>query len=103
MRMDAVTVTTNDGQDIERMFDCSPLVQSFDRIVVVDNVCDDGSPEQAEERGATVVHRTERGGDGARLNQGARGTRGPVFCPLPPRTPSSAGSAIRRRPAPNAS
>ncbi len=79
--MDAVTVTTNDRADLERFLSDGLLMSSFDRIIVVDNSSDDGSPEVARDAGCVVVTK-ERGGYGAAINAGARHARGEFFAVL---------------------
>ncbi len=69
--LEGVTVTTNDRHHLEGLFANEPLVKSLGRIVVVDNECDDGSGELAEQAGATVVRRP-RAGYGEAINTGAR-------------------------------
>ncbi|MBA2504449.1 MAG: glycosyltransferase family 2 protein [Thermoleophilaceae bacterium] len=83
--MDAVTVTANDGEHIRRMFENRMLVDSFDRVIVVDNACDDDSAEIARAGGGTVVRREERGGYGQCINTGYRAVGGgEFFCVLNP-------------------
>jgi N-acetylglucosaminyl-diphospho-decaprenol L-rhamnosyltransferase len=82
--VDAVTVTANSGAHLEALVACDALMGAFDRLIVVDNVSDDGSPEMAREAGAVVLPRSERGGYGACVNMGARATSGPLFAVLNP-------------------
>jgi N-acetylglucosaminyl-diphospho-decaprenol L-rhamnosyltransferase len=82
--MNAVTVTTNDLEHIEALVANRALLDSFDRIVVVDNACTDGSPDVAREAGLHVVRRQERGGYGAAVNTGARHAAGDFFTVLNP-------------------
>jgi N-acetylglucosaminyl-diphospho-decaprenol L-rhamnosyltransferase len=79
--MDAVTVTTNDREDLERFLSDEFVMSSFDRIIVVDNSSDDGSPELARDAGCVVVTK-ERGGYGEAINAGARHARGEFFAVL---------------------
>ena len=55
--MDAVTVTTNDREHLERFLADELLMGSFDRVIVVDNASDDGSPDLARDAGCVVVSR----------------------------------------------
>jgi GT2 family glycosyltransferase len=82
--MDAVTVTTTDAADIERLLACRPLREDFDRVIVVDNASEDGSREIAERGGAAVVRRQQRGGYGACINAGAREARGEFLAVVNP-------------------
>lgn len=81
--MDAVTVTTNDRAHLEGLLGDALLMNSFDRLIVVDNACDDGSGELARDAGCRVV-RTPRSGYGAAINAGARHARGEFFAVLNP-------------------
>ena len=82
--MDAVTVTANSGVDLEKLIACEPLMGSFDSLIVVDNLSDDGSGEMAREAGAVVLRRSRPGGYGECVNQGAAETTGPAFAVLNP-------------------
>jgi N-acetylglucosaminyl-diphospho-decaprenol L-rhamnosyltransferase len=82
--LDAVTVTSNNGAQLQKLIACKPLMSAFDRVLVVDNVSSDGSPEIAARGGAMVITRTEPGGYGSCVNMGARETAGPVFAVLNP-------------------
>jgi GT2 family glycosyltransferase len=82
--LDAVTVTTNDAEHLERLLACRPLVSSFDRLIVVDNASTDGSAELASRAGAVVVPRHQRGGYGPCVNQGARQAAGAALAVLNP-------------------
>ena len=53
--MDAVTVTTNDRAHLGGLLGDALLMNSFDRVVVVDNASDDGSGELARDAGCHVV------------------------------------------------
>jgi N-acetylglucosaminyl-diphospho-decaprenol L-rhamnosyltransferase len=79
--MDAVTVTTNDREDLERFLADELLMGSFDRVIVVDNASDDGSPELARDAGCVVVTKP-RGGYGEAINAGSRHVRGDFFAVL---------------------
>jgi N-acetylglucosaminyl-diphospho-decaprenol L-rhamnosyltransferase len=79
--MDAVTVTTNDRDDLERFLADELVMGSFDRIIVVDNDSSDGSPDLARDAGCVVVHK-RRGGYGEAINAGARQARGEFFAVL---------------------
>jgi N-acetylglucosaminyl-diphospho-decaprenol L-rhamnosyltransferase len=81
--MDAVTVTTNDREHLERFLGDAQLMGSFDRVIVVDNASDDGSGELARDAGCVVV-RKQRGGYGEAVNAGARHARGDFFAVLNP-------------------
>ena len=82
--MDAVTVSTHDRADLEQLVSCQPLRESFDRIIVVDNVSSDGSAELARDAGAEVISLKHRRGYGGCVNAGAALTRGPSFAVLNP-------------------
>ena len=56
-------------------------MSSFERIIVVDNSSDDGSPELARDAGCIVVTK-ERGGYGEAINAGARHVQGEFFAVL---------------------
>jgi N-acetylglucosaminyl-diphospho-decaprenol L-rhamnosyltransferase len=81
--MDAVTVTTNDRAHLEGFLGDALLMDSFDRVIVVDNASDDGSGELARDAGCHVV-RTPRSGYGGAINAGARHVRGEFFAVLNP-------------------
>src|SRR6188472_4051821 len=81
--MDAVTVTTNDRAHLEGFLGDALLMDSFDRVIVVDNASEDGSGELARDAGCHVV-RTPRSGYGAAINAGARRARGDFFAVLNP-------------------
>src|SRR4029078_1196770 len=81
--MEAVTVTTNDRAHLEGFLRDALLMDSFDRVIVVDNASDDGSGELARDAGCHVV-RTPRSGYGAAINVGARHARGEFFAVLNP-------------------
>ena len=81
--MDAVTVTTNDREHLEGFLGDAQLMDSFDRVIVVDNASDDGSGELARDAGCVVV-RKQRGGYGEAVNAGARHARGDFFAVLNP-------------------
>lgn len=82
--MDAITVTTSDRAELERLLSCRPLREAFDRLIVVDNVSADGSPEIARRAGAEVISLTRRSGYGGCVNLGAQHTYGPLFAVLNP-------------------
>src|SRR6202035_914154 len=96
VHMDAVTVTNNDGQDLERLLRCRPLREAFDRLIVVDNVSTDGSAELAREAGAVLVSRRERGGYGSCVNLGAHEVRGEAFAVLNPDITFSSSDVVAR-------
>ena len=81
--MDAVTVTTNDCAHLEGMLGDALLMDSFDRVIVVDNASDDGSGDLAGDAGCVVV-RKPRGGYGEAVNFGARHARGSFLAILNP-------------------
>jgi N-acetylglucosaminyl-diphospho-decaprenol L-rhamnosyltransferase len=82
--MDAVTVTADSGADLKQMLACEPLLRSFDRLIVVDNMSGDGSPEMARRVGAIVISRDRREGYGSCVNIGARHATGSSFAVLNP-------------------
>ena len=94
--MDAITVTTNDGPDLERLLHCRPLREAFDRLIVVDNVSYDGSGELARNAGAVVLRRERRGGYGSCINQGVREAHGEVFAVLNPDIEFSSSDVVGR-------
>lgn len=79
--MDAVTVTTNDRAHLERFLADELLMGSFDRVIVVDNASDDGSPDLARDAGCVVVSK-RRGGYGEAINAGSRHVHGDFFAVL---------------------
>jgi GT2 family glycosyltransferase len=81
--VDAVTVSTNDADQLEGFFSCEPLMRSFRRIIVVDNESTDGTAQLAHSAGATVV-RCVRGGYGAAINTGAKLAEGTHLAVLNP-------------------
>jgi N-acetylglucosaminyl-diphospho-decaprenol L-rhamnosyltransferase len=81
--IDAVTVSTNDVDQLEGFFSCEALGRSFRRIIVVDNDSTDGTAELARSAGATVVRR-KRGGYGAAINTGAQLASGTHLAVLNP-------------------
>jgi N-acetylglucosaminyl-diphospho-decaprenol L-rhamnosyltransferase len=82
--VDAVTVTTNDGADLDRLLSCPELRNAFDRLIVVDNQSTDGSADMARHAGAEVISLSHRRGYGGCVNAGARRTTGPLFAVLNP-------------------
>src|SRR4051812_13856591 len=70
--MQAVTVSVNSERDLEGLVANRPLLDSFERIVVVDNAGTDRSADIAREAGMEVVRSDERLGYGAALNLGGR-------------------------------
>jgi N-acetylglucosaminyl-diphospho-decaprenol L-rhamnosyltransferase len=94
--LDAVTVTANSGAELEQLIACEPLMRSFDRVIVVDNLSDDGSPEMARRAGAVVISRSDPAGYGTCVNMGAREARGPFFCVLNPDITWDAPDVVER-------
>jgi GT2 family glycosyltransferase len=82
--MDAITTSTNNGAELERLLTCEPLRAAFDRIIVVDNQSTDASEDVAREHGAVVVTTRKRLGYGACINLGALRARGHMFAVLNP-------------------
>jgi N-acetylglucosaminyl-diphospho-decaprenol L-rhamnosyltransferase len=82
--MDAVTVTANSGSDLRKLLACEPLMKSFDRLIVVDNLSTDGSAEMAREEGADVISVSHPSGYGECANLGAAETTGELFAVLNP-------------------
>ena len=77
-------MTHESGTELEKLLSCPPLRDAFDRMIVVDNLSTDGSPDMAARGGAVVISREVRGGYGSCINLGARETRGPAFAVLNP-------------------
>ena len=82
--MDAVVVSFNSEDDLSGLFGCGPLVDAFDRIIVVDNASGDRSRDVAHRAGADVVAGATNEGFGAAANAGAARTSGPAFFLLNP-------------------
>ena len=82
--MQAVTVTADSERDLEGLVSNRPLLDSFDRIVVVDNASTDRSAEIARGAGLDVVRLDQRVGYGAALNAGVRGVEGEFFVVMNP-------------------
>jgi N-acetylglucosaminyl-diphospho-decaprenol L-rhamnosyltransferase len=82
--MDAVTVTANSGRDLEKLLACEPLMKSFDRLIVVDNLSTDGSAGMASAGGAEVISVSRPSGYGECVNLGAAAVTGAVFAVLNP-------------------
>src|SRR3954447_2573545 len=82
--MHAVTVSVNSERDIAGLVANQPLLDSFERVVVVDNASTDRSAEIAREGGLEVVRSDERLGYGAALNMGARHVEGDFFVVMNP-------------------
>jgi len=83
-RMDAVTVTSDNGPDLRNLLACEPLREALGRIVVVNNLSSDGSAAIAREGGAVLVERESRGGYGACVNTGVPHTGGEAFVVMNP-------------------
>lgn len=81
--MDAVVVTYNSADELGGLL-TRPLLQAFDRVIVVDNGSRDGSQAIARSNGAVLVETEANRGFGAAANIGARLTRGPSFGLLNP-------------------
>lgn len=77
-------MTTNDRADLERLLSCGPLRAAFERLIVIDNVSTDGSPELARQAGAEVISLHRRCGYGSCVNAGAREATGSRFAVLNP-------------------
>src|SRR3954467_2884702 len=82
--MQGVTVSVNSGRDIAGLVANQPLLDSFERIVVVDNASTDRSAQIARDGGLEVVRSAGRLGYGAALNMGARYVEGDFFAVMNP-------------------
>jgi N-acetylglucosaminyl-diphospho-decaprenol L-rhamnosyltransferase len=82
--LDAVTVTANSGADLEKLLACGQLMDSFERLIVIDNQSTDGSPQLARQAGAEVIPVSRPSGYGECVNLGAASTNGPCFAVLNP-------------------
>jgi len=82
--VDAITVTANNGADLQRLLTCERVRESFDRLIVVDNHSSDGSPEMARDAGATVISLQRREGYGHCVNVGVELSTGSRFAVLNP-------------------
>lgn len=82
--MDAVTVSANNGRQLEQLLACEPLMSAFDRVVVVDAASTDGSSEIATRAGSPLISCSEPSGYGTCVNRGASETTGDAFAVLNP-------------------
>jgi N-acetylglucosaminyl-diphospho-decaprenol L-rhamnosyltransferase len=82
--MEAVIVTHDSAGDLRALVDSQVTLDSFDRIVVVDNASSDESAQVASEAGFEVVSLPINRGLAFAVNLGASRTRGPSFVLLNP-------------------
>ena len=82
--MDGVIVTADSADVLEGLFACRPLVEAFERLIVVDNASTDRSARITEKAGAVLVSFTNRVGYGSAVNAGAQATSGACFGVLNP-------------------
>jgi N-acetylglucosaminyl-diphospho-decaprenol L-rhamnosyltransferase len=94
--LDAVTVTANSGTDLEELLACEPLMNSFEQLIVIDNLSTDGSAEMAREAGAKVIAVARRSGYGECVNVGVTATEGDHFAVLNPDITWSEPDVIER-------
>lgn len=80
--MDCVVVTYNSARDLEGFVDCESILDSFDRIVVVDNASTDNSVAIARAAGFEVIERSSNDGYAAAANAGIRASEGEIVALL---------------------
>ena len=76
--MNLITVSTNDEPILRGLLSNRPTTDAFERLIVIDNGCTDGSAAAAAEAGALVVPK-QRGGYGSAINLGVTHSEGEFF------------------------
>jgi N-acetylglucosaminyl-diphospho-decaprenol L-rhamnosyltransferase len=82
--MDAVVVSANSALKLRQLLECDALMQSFDRVIVVDNVSTDDTRSISAAAGTEVITLEHRVGYGACVNVGVRATGPGPFAVLNP-------------------
>jgi GT2 family glycosyltransferase len=82
--MECVVVTYNSEVDLRGFAECKPLVDSFSKVIVVDNGSSDDSVEIARASGFEVIQRDTNDGYAAAANTGIRAANGPFVTLLNP-------------------
>lgn len=82
--MDCVVVTYNSEKDLRGFAECNPLLDSFERVIVVDNGSTDDSVEIAQASGFEVIQSETNDGYAAAANAGIRHSTGPYVAVLNP-------------------
>ncbi|MBJ7354164.1 MAG: glycosyltransferase family 2 protein [Thermoleophilaceae bacterium] len=83
-QMDCVVVTYNSAADLRGFADCKPMLDAFERVIVVDNGSTDDSIEIAREAGFDIIQRDTNDGYAAAANVGIRAATGPFVALLNP-------------------
>lgn len=83
-RMDCVVVTYNSAADLRGFAECTTMLKSFARVIVVDNGSTDDSLEIARGAGFEVIERDTNDGYAAAANAGIRAANGPFVALLNP-------------------
>jgi N-acetylglucosaminyl-diphospho-decaprenol L-rhamnosyltransferase len=94
--MDAVVVTHNSADDLRALVASQVTLDSFERIVVVDNASTDETAEVAAEAGLELVSLVINRGLAVAVNLGASRTRGECFALLNPDVRMTAGDDLDR-------
>ncbi|HEY6671815.1 MAG TPA: glycosyltransferase family 2 protein [Solirubrobacterales bacterium] len=94
--MDAVIVTHNSADDLCTMVASQATVESFDRLLVVDNASTDDTREVAADAGLEVVSLEANRGLAAAANVGVDRASGPSFALLNPDVRATSAGDFRR-------
>jgi GT2 family glycosyltransferase len=94
--MDAVIVTHNSADDLRTQVANHATIESFDRLVVVDNASTDDTREVASGAGLEVVPLKANRGLAAAANVGASRTSGPSFALLNPDVRATSAGDFQR-------
>jgi N-acetylglucosaminyl-diphospho-decaprenol L-rhamnosyltransferase len=91
-----VVVTHNSADDLRAQVASRNTIESFDRVVVVDNASTDDSREIASDAGLEVVSLKTNQGLAAATNVGVARTSGPTFALLNPDVRATSTGAFQR-------
>ena len=94
--MEAVVVTHNNAADLRAQVASRTTVESFDRVLVVDNASTDDTREVAADAGLEVVSLEANRGLAAAANVGVSRTSGPSFALLNPDVRATSAGDLRR-------
>lgn len=94
--MDAVVVTHNSAADLRNQVASRATLESFDRLLVVDNASTDDTREVAADAGLEVVSLEANRGLAAAVNVGVDRTSGPSFALLNPDVRATSASDLPR-------